>query len=199
MFAVPQGEDETTQVEGLHDTNPITLDNVTKDDFRYLMDLIMPLDIPPTEPELSKEPWVAILGLATMWEMCKIRSHCIDKLTNMAMSAVERAVLAKKFHVPQWLRTAYTELVDQGQTLSISDSSSIGYRSAVGVFQLREQRHRRSYGYYHYPEQNVTLESVFEEELAEEEAIFQTYCNTDTTSSVTEVDNGDGGDSIVSA
>ncbi|KAG6901623.1 hypothetical protein C0995_009896 [Termitomyces sp. Mi166 len=193
MFAIPQGEGGTTQIEGSCDSNPISLDHVKKDDFRHLLDVILPLhrNIPPTEPVLSKEAWIAVLGLADMWEMHKIRLHCIDKLTNMSMTSVERVILAKKFHVPRWLRTGYKELVtSENQTLSMSASERIGYRSAIGVFQLRE-RFKREASSYRYgsntaEDLNVALENVFKDELAEEEAIFQTYAATGATGSATD-------------
>ncbi|KAG5338291.1 hypothetical protein C0989_007713 [Termitomyces sp. Mn162] len=124
-----------------------------------------------------------------MWEMHRIRLHCIDKLTDMSMSPVERVVLAKNFHVPQWLHTGYKELVNRNETLSMSDSENIGYRSAVGVFQLREQRLRWDYDNYRYGHfrggQKFALNSILQDELADEEAIFQTYAAAiDTTNPV---------------
>ncbi|GLB42213.1 hypothetical protein LshimejAT787_1102280 [Lyophyllum shimeji] len=137
MFSIPQPtEGSTSTAEGLSDTNPVKLP-VNKGDFRRLLEVIYPLNIPP-DPSMPKEGWIAVLRLAKMWEMSKIRALAIARLSAIGMGSVEKIVLAKEFHVPQWLRSGYQELVDQTEMLSLEDCDKIDYPSAIRIFRMRE-------------------------------------------------------------
>ncbi|KAG6909475.1 hypothetical protein DXG01_017197 [Tephrocybe rancida] len=191
MLMIPQGD--TSNVEGSSDSLPIVLDavpngTITKSSFRNLLEVIFPPDI-QAEPQLSKQGWIEVLGVADMWEMNKVRQHSIDKLTSLPLGSVERIVLAKKYHVPQWLRSAYSALVDQNNYLTLVDSSEIDYPSAIKIFQLRETRARRNQGLYNYSQgynygvqPDLTLEGVFAEEFAAEEAACLRYASADPSS-----------------
>ncbi|KAG6819859.1 hypothetical protein H0H93_007945 [Arthromyces matolae] len=187
MFMIPQGT--AADVEGSSDNNPITLDQVKKDDFRNLMKVILPLDVPPSQPTLSKDEWIAVLGLADLWQMHKIRLHCIKMLTPIGMPGVELVVLAKKYHVPQWLRSGYHDLVNQHKTPSLADAKRLGWPSAIKVFQVRENSRNSYHNRYPTPTptttttNNFSFEAVFGDEFAEEEAEYERYTSTGTNAS----------------
>jgi len=167
MFSIPQSVDgSSSPPEGSSDSNPVRLP-VNKGDFRRLLEVLYPLEI-PSAPAMPKEGWISVLRLATMWEMDKVRGLAISQLTNAGMGSVEKIVLAKELHVPQWLRSGYQELVDRDEVPSMEDSDRIGYPSAIRVFHVREDRLRRvnrghRYGYG----DALTVENIFREELAE--------------------------------
>ncbi|KAG5641738.1 hypothetical protein DXG03_004310 [Asterophora parasitica] len=117
---------------------------------------------------LLKDPdgWISVLKLSNMWEMEKIRELAIDKLTSIRMIPVEKIVLAKEYHVPQWLRSGYQELVDRGEMPTTEEARKISFESATGIFQIRESTMRgRNYG----NGSTFTVEGVFEAELVVEE------------------------------
>ncbi|KAG6829706.1 hypothetical protein H0H92_003741 [Tricholoma furcatifolium] len=161
LFTVPQGDD--TPLEGSSDSHPIELP------------IILPIDIPARK--ISKDGWIAVLRIATLWEMNKIRRHAINMLTVMSLGSIEKIVLAKKFHIPEWLRAGYSELVDQHEMPSLSDCEEIGLLSAICIYQLREQRQIDSRSRFHVPsyDNNINVETVFEKELAAEENFSRTY------------------------
>ncbi|KAF8069058.1 hypothetical protein FPV67DRAFT_1780435 [Lyophyllum atratum] len=172
-FSIPQSS--TCQLDGSSDKNPMNLP-VSISDFRYLLEVIYPLETPPS-PTLSKDGWTAVLKLAILWEMDKLRELAITKLT-AATTAIEKIVLAKEYYVPQWLRSGYQELVDREEMLSIEDSDKIGYISALRVFQVREDKLRRTYrGYGFGSADALTVEKVFEVELADADAHYKTYAS----------------------
>ncbi|KAF5379189.1 hypothetical protein D9615_006037 [Tricholomella constricta] len=171
MVSIPQGS--ISYVEGSSDSHPLKLD-VNKEDFRQLLKVLFPLDIPPGKT-MSKDGWIAVLRLSSMWEMDKVRELAITNLTSSGMGSVEKIVLAKEFHVPQWLRSGYQELVNRQEMLSMEESERISYKSATGVFQVRESTRNRNQGYYGGMAKVLTIEGVFEVELAMEKAYYETY------------------------
>ncbi|KAG5636044.1 hypothetical protein H0H81_009268 [Sphagnurus paluster] len=177
MFMVPQpaGVGGTTQpVDGSSDAQPLEL-AVSKTDFRYLLEVLFPLDIPPSQ-NLPKEGWIAVLKLSNMWEMDKVRELAITKLTACTMDSIEKILLSREYHVPAWLRSGYQEFVDREAMLSDDDCQKISYRSATQIFRIREDKLRRQYrGNYGTPA--LTIETEFKDELASEDAFFTSYSN----------------------
>ncbi|RDB27014.1 hypothetical protein Hypma_004967 [Hypsizygus marmoreus] len=171
MLAVPQPSEGGQ--EGSSAKNPVKLHGVSKDDFRRLLEVMYPLDIPPS-PSMSQDGWIAVLSLSQMWEMYKIRSLAIDKLTAMPVDSIRKIKLAKQFHVPQWLRTGYLELVNRNEMLSMEEAEQIDYVSAIRVFQVREEVRPRN-GYYSTSSTNTVIERVFKEELEVAQDIHHTY------------------------
>ncbi|KAG6829707.1 hypothetical protein H0H92_003742 [Tricholoma furcatifolium] len=128
---------------------------------------------------ISKDGWIAVLRIATMWEMNKIRRHAIDVLTGMSLGSIEKIVLAKKFHIPEWLRAGYSELAWQPQMLSLSECKEIDVELewALRLYQVRESRLQQELQRYRgYGQSRVlTVEEAFAEEIAEEVASDSTY------------------------
>lgn len=134
-FAVLQGSID----EGSSDKNPIKLQEVKKEDFRNLLEVLLPLKIPPSFEHIPKDGWIAILRLAKMWRMHDIRETAIKRLAETQLLAVERIVLGREYCVVQWLYSGYEELVQRSSFLTDEEAEQIGCKSAMAVCRAREK------------------------------------------------------------
>jgi hypothetical protein len=101
-----------------------------------------------------------VLKLATMWRLLDTRALAISKVDahvnqDREENAVERIVLAKKYHVSPWLRSGYISLAQKG--VSPQDADTIGFETTFKICHLREasflkciQVMRAQGGYYYH-------------------------------------------------
>ncbi|KAF8068010.1 hypothetical protein FPV67DRAFT_1356536, partial [Lyophyllum atratum] len=124
----------------------LKLENVTKTDFRALLNLMYPLPLALTRT-LTDDEWASVLKLSTMWKMLDIRRMAINHLTAAPMSLadriagldpIERAVLARKYDVAEWLRAAFFELVRRPERVSVDEARTLGLETAIGLCGTRE-------------------------------------------------------------
>ncbi|KAF5339555.1 hypothetical protein D9611_011488 [Ephemerocybe angulata] len=123
MFTLPQGDDST---EGRSDDNPIVLPSCTTEEFESLLAVLYPT-APELQPiTLSKEHWVHVLKLSTLWDMEEVRGLSIKKISAMNIGAIEKVKLGKEFRVPTWLLEGYLEIIKSwGKTEGRSDDNPI--------------------------------------------------------------------------
>ncbi|KAK0226423.1 hypothetical protein IW262DRAFT_766385 [Armillaria fumosa] len=181
-FSLPQG---SQSAEGLSDENPVVLSQISAVDFEHLLDIIYPEKIPQDCSAFGKNQWISVLKLSTMWHFTDIRQLAIKHLQQDAtLDAIEQVVLAKAYSVSSWLRTGYLGLVKRTQPLSVEEAEQIGYRSAIQIYQVREDAVVKQAGNRGYVKYNGTLtdhdvqvvfDKVFQEELRLAEAASQRY------------------------
>ncbi|KAF6752775.1 hypothetical protein DFP72DRAFT_791913, partial [Ephemerocybe angulata] len=130
MFTLPQGDDST---EGRSDDNPIVLPSCTTEEFESLLAVLY-----PTAPELqpiilTKEHWIHVLKLSTLWDMEEVRGLSIKKISATNIGAIEKVKLGKEFRVPTWLLEGYLEIIKSwGKVGSLDDiGSTLGWESAA--------------------------------------------------------------------
>lgn len=182
IFSLPQGSQSP---EGLSDENPVVLSHVSAVDFENLLDIIYPPKIPQDYSAISKNQWISGLRLSTMWHFSDIRQLAIKHLQQDAsLDAVEQVIFAKDFSVSSWLRTGYLGLVKRTQPLSVEEAEQIGWRSAIQIFQVREDAVVKQAGNRGYVKYNGTLtdhdvqvmfDKVFQEEFRLADAASQRY------------------------
>ncbi|CAA7260401.1 unnamed protein product [Cyclocybe aegerita] len=136
LFALPPSPNEVNSVEGLSDDHPIVLDGVEEDHFRGFLGALYPF-----VQVMTYNDWVGALHLATMWEFGEIRKKAISAISPMLAekNAAEIVLLAKKYRVVDWLRDAYTRLVEQ-PTLTLADVRNpftLDYETISQIFYVR--------------------------------------------------------------
>jgi len=188
MFSLPQ----TTagDPEGSTENAPLKLDGVDKGDFEKLLEVMYPLEITDTPwLTMTKEGWVSVLRLATMWIFKEIRALAIDKLSKLTMDPIEQILLAKEYNVPQWLRSGYDTVARRSDILSLVEAEKLGYLTTIRLFQLREQARTdgwartcnstyRGSGHSGPPPVGEThrfMENIFSEELRVVNAAYVSY------------------------
>jgi hypothetical protein len=104
-------------------------------------------------PELSKDVWLSVLHLASMWDMGALREKAISQLTGLVVDAGEKIQLAERYDIPEWVLTALTDLVNRTPPIDEADVASLGLVRALKAVALREERFlfaRRSEPSYYY-------------------------------------------------
>ncbi|KAF6752777.1 hypothetical protein DFP72DRAFT_903584 [Ephemerocybe angulata] len=130
MFTLPQGDDST---EGRSDDNPIILPSCTTEEFESLLSVLYPT-APHLQPTiLSKEQWIHILKVSTLWDMEEVRALSIKEILAMNPAAIEKVTLAREFKIPAWLLEGYLEIIKSWGNVGYLDDigSGLGWESAA--------------------------------------------------------------------
>ncbi|KAH6908562.1 hypothetical protein BKA70DRAFT_1427142 [Coprinopsis sp. MPI-PUGE-AT-0042] len=100
MFSVENGTD------GQSDENPIVLEGYKLKDFNALLRILVPKPLDSSPPQLSKEEWVSVLKLSTVWAMA------IQRLSRMDLQPLDKIAMAREVCVSKWLSEGATALVE---------------------------------------------------------------------------------------
>ncbi|KAF8068024.1 hypothetical protein FPV67DRAFT_1357312, partial [Lyophyllum atratum] len=122
---------------GKNGEDVLKLENITKTDFRALLNLMYPLPLALTRT-LSDDEWISVLKLSTMWKMLDIRRMAIEHLTAAPMSLADRIVLARAYSIVDWLRASYTTLAAIVTDISPEDAAKIGLETVFKLHRAHE-------------------------------------------------------------
>jgi hypothetical protein len=90
--------------------------------------------------ERPHEEWAAILKLSNLWGFDNVKQLAIRELQELEMSLVDRIVLYQDHDVDADLRVPlYVELASREATLDHEESTRLGFRTAIVIFQARER------------------------------------------------------------
>ncbi|KAJ3752732.1 hypothetical protein EV360DRAFT_54721, partial [Lentinula raphanica] len=125
--------------EGLTDDDPIRLDGVLHDDFRFKQPV----------PFLSFSEWTSVLNLADMWCMDGIREHAIKTMNKIeGVDPVEKLVVARTYRVDAWLPPSLDAIIRRSQDWSERDVERLSLSTVLKLVALRDRLQPRSqYGY----------------------------------------------------
>ena len=96
------------------------------------------------KPDPVPKHWISVLKLATLWRFLDIRNLAIRHLATQVKKGAEGIVLARRYHVAQWLRSGY-EAFSRYLSMSPMDADMIGWETATKIYRFREEaacRHR---------------------------------------------------------
>ncbi|EIN06752.1 hypothetical protein PUNSTDRAFT_25128, partial [Punctularia strigosozonata HHB-11173 SS5] len=136
MFALPVVG--PSSIDGESDDRPLPLPGVSKHDFRQLLRVMFPRPSASGPPQLSCDEWVSVLKLSTMWQFAEIRARAVRELSAIAIDAVRKVVLAKKFSVDQWLLPALNEIARRAKPIDVEDIEKLGLEYALKLAEVRE-------------------------------------------------------------
>jgi hypothetical protein len=92
----------------------------------------------------SKNEWLSILLLASMWGFDIIRNLAIKKLGGLHLEPVEKMELCRRFEIDSsWAAGAYNALCARQQPLSQDEVVRVGLENSVLISQAREERVRK--------------------------------------------------------
>ncbi|OCH84254.1 hypothetical protein OBBRIDRAFT_799251 [Obba rivulosa] len=134
MFSLPVAEGSIP--DGSSDEHPLILQGISKDDFVQLLRVMFPHY--DSEDSLTLNQWVSVLNLSTMWRFDRLRAIAIRKLSVLLDDPIQRIVLAKTYHVTEWLVPALNALARRAETLQPADVEQIGVDYALKVAAVRE-------------------------------------------------------------
>ncbi|KAF5332218.1 hypothetical protein D9611_008018 [Ephemerocybe angulata] len=147
MFDLPQGPDS----EGSTEENPIVLTGCTNEEFESLLEVLvgLPGSRAPGVSQSSKPQWIAVLKLATMWEMPELRQQAIDALlswdrTGMLpgnrrlLTNIEMVKLGKAYRAPELFLLGCRSLIEGDgdiQRYSVDQlASEVGWETAAHIY-----------------------------------------------------------------
>ncbi|KAF6743141.1 hypothetical protein DFP72DRAFT_147045 [Ephemerocybe angulata] len=135
MFGIPQ---EDGNSEGSSDENPIILPGCTNAEFESLMKVLLtPTSIKPLV--LSKDQWIGVLKLSTMWDMVVVRKHAIAMLSPLIEehTPIEQVVLGKQFKVASWFTQGCASLASAHKTLDLhSVAKALGWEFVARILRI---------------------------------------------------------------
>ncbi|KAF7351009.1 hypothetical protein MSAN_01663200 [Mycena sanguinolenta] len=136
-FSLPS---QPQRAEGSSDETPFKLEGIKCVDFERLLKVLYPLTAVPKTPELSKDEWISVLKLASLWNFIEVRNLAIEHLASYSESldCVERIMFGRQYDVSSWLRSGYIEVARRKTTISSSEANKIGLDVALRICKLRE-------------------------------------------------------------
>ncbi|KAF8802634.1 hypothetical protein BYT27DRAFT_7244638 [Phlegmacium glaucopus] len=165
-FLLPTGDNVP---EGSSEAAPFRLEGVSASDFRNFLAGLYPLS---GSPELSKDHWISILKLSTMWRFLDLRQDAITKLLSFPMTA-QAVVLGHSYSSVELFTAGCTALASRPTSLSDDEAKELGYEMAFWLCILREKLHHIQINYSSPVQPELTR--IFEKQLSvmtEEEALY---------------------------
>ncbi|RPD63021.1 hypothetical protein L227DRAFT_651306 [Lentinus tigrinus ALCF2SS1-6] len=142
MFSLPSTPDDSPQ-DGTSEC-PLFLEGIQADHFRDLLRILSFSIATLSASEnlhrhIRERPtsWVAVLDLATRWEMASVRSWALKCLKNE--DCLTRLVLARKYDILEWRVPAIKELAVRASPLTPEEFHKLGVDLALRVVALRER------------------------------------------------------------
>src|SRR5882762_2875371 len=155
MFLCPPRQEG---VEGGTDATPIPLPGVTRHEFETLLNylykgydmlsntLLVRSDVSGFDISMhndirfSHRRWIALLSIASRYDMDKIRERAIKQISRAQPSVdpVDKIILAEKHDISTWLVPAYIALCHRETTLEESEAMKLGLSVTVKLNRARE-------------------------------------------------------------
>jgi hypothetical protein len=114
----------------------------------------------------SSDHWVAVLRLATRWELWDYRKVAINYLTNVFNNdgfRVQGITFGKDYSVAGWVRSGYEALVKRVNCITLEEAKALGIETMTRICNLRETYIRANHSYT----LDQLVEQAFKNELSE--------------------------------
>ncbi|KAI0806594.1 hypothetical protein C8Q74DRAFT_1212783 [Fomes fomentarius] len=122
--------------EGTTEEHPIHLLGVTEAEFRSLL-RVMLRPVYTSDRALTKDEWVHVLKLSTMWLFDNIRDKAINELSQLVPEPVSRILLSRSFNIPGWTESALLSLAQQ-DSLAAAELQPLGWDTIAKLIKVRE-------------------------------------------------------------
>jgi len=142
MFLLPSGT--AAYNEGQDREHPIVLEGYKKDEFTCLVKVMYPragslISGTNFDLRLEKEEWISVLKLSTIWNMAKIRNYAIHRMsTDVALSPVEKILLARAHKVAAWLDEGINSLTSGDFKPQLESLTTLGWETAARILWIRD-------------------------------------------------------------
>ncbi|RXW23166.1 hypothetical protein EST38_g2703 [Candolleomyces aberdarensis] len=163
-FAEKLGSTELSDKEG--DEAPVILEGTTASHFRVFLKLLFPIHTTSTTIRFTKDEWLIILELSTLWRFHEFRKLAKEHLDPQLNDPVERIVLGRAAYVPNWVSDGYESLVTRQECINEDESERIGHLTTVRLYILR---HERCFDATRFCEEIHSLEKMERDHMSVEE------------------------------
>jgi actin-related protein len=93
-----------------------------------------------TTLRFSKEEWLVILELSTLWDFHEFRKLAKEHLERQLDDPIERIIVGRAAYIPRWVVEGYECLVTRSECISEQESERIGHLTTVRLYILRHER-----------------------------------------------------------
>ncbi|KAK0226436.1 hypothetical protein IW262DRAFT_1457663 [Armillaria fumosa] len=134
-MVLPQGDGAA--VAGVDDERPVVIKGVRSADFENLLNSTVHAEQKEV-PKFSKDEWLSVLELATMWGMLDIRRMAINEITeSKSLSDVDQVILGREFAVADWVISGYRALTKRKTIVSMHSASRLTLSTCLKVWQAQ--------------------------------------------------------------
>ncbi|KAH6908548.1 hypothetical protein BKA70DRAFT_1280152 [Coprinopsis sp. MPI-PUGE-AT-0042] len=126
--------------EGGCDEKPIVLEGYKSEEFECLLKILLHRSLEPFPPTLSKQEWLSVLKLATIWQMDKVRTIAIDRLSPLDLSPIEKIRYAREYHVSAWFKEGILTIANNfGQYEMEELGNALGWKTTALILSIRDK------------------------------------------------------------
>ncbi|KAK0195918.1 hypothetical protein F5146DRAFT_310245 [Armillaria mellea] len=130
-------QEDAAAVAGVDDERPVVIKGVRSAEFENLLNSIVHAEQKEV-PKLSKDEWLSVLKLATMWGMVDIRRMAINEITkSKSLSDVDQVILGKEHAVVDWVISGYRALTKRETIVFIHSASRLTMSTCLKVWQAQ--------------------------------------------------------------
>ncbi|PBK78968.1 hypothetical protein ARMGADRAFT_1041137, partial [Armillaria gallica] len=129
--------EDAAAVAGADEEHPVVIKDVRSADFENLLNSIVHAEQKEV-PKLSKDEWLSVLKLATMWGMVDIRRMAIHDITkSKSLSDVDQVILGREYAVVDWVISGYRALTKRKTIVSMQSASRLTLPTCLKVWQAQ--------------------------------------------------------------
>ncbi|CAE6432895.1 unnamed protein product [Rhizoctonia solani] len=145
MFVVADSSNNgDTTIEGSSTDHPIKLEGVSSSDFECLLTFLYEGHLKGKQANRDLSLLVPAFRLAHMWSFTELRVTLLPILER-SLDDIDKIVYAREFGIEGWITPAYVKLYRREEPLSTEEAEKIGFKSAMLIFRLREERYSAAY------------------------------------------------------
>ncbi|KAH6908565.1 hypothetical protein BKA70DRAFT_1280207 [Coprinopsis sp. MPI-PUGE-AT-0042] len=123
--------------EGGSDGKPIVLEGYKSEDFECLLKILLHQPLDPFPPALEKQEWSSVLKLATIWQMDKVRTLAIDRLSALELSPIEKIQHARQYHVSAWFKEGVVAIATNWDDYEMEEvGNTIGWKTTATIISM---------------------------------------------------------------
>lgn len=124
--------------EGTTDENPIHLHGIKAKDFETFL-LLLTSNLGLKTVNLKYDDWRSVLELSTLWCMRSLREICTTHMSPLPalMTPLEKALMARKYMVGDWLVDAFEELIRRDTILTDEEADQLDLTTAFKLLQIQ--------------------------------------------------------------
>jgi hypothetical protein len=143
--------------DGHSKDKPLRLEGIEKTDFKQLLRVMYPRSVDRLsnksneliarpirrrnfgrEETLTAPEWMSVLKLSSMWEFGEIRKLAIRRLSQLTIDAVEKVVIARDYHIAEWLIPSINVLAQRKKPMGVLDVNRLGWDYVLKIGEVRE-------------------------------------------------------------
>ncbi|KAF9047504.1 hypothetical protein BJ165DRAFT_1526806 [Panaeolus papilionaceus] len=141
---IPPIQSGSIPIVGFNDRRPLVLREISEPDFTCLLSFLWPSEEDPFSHPLTVDQLVAVLRLATSFQMTRVLAQAQIKLHSLTIDPIRKIAIWDEFHLdPELLLPAYAALTQRSEPLTLTMTMSLGIRNFTKIAMCRDLYRQR--------------------------------------------------------